>query len=377
MIIYVSDLDMKKSGYMNLGVRVASALSKHDKTLYLGWDYRREEHNYPFSAVPLTGLQHVAPICGHLKPQMICVALDVPLQIGVIQSLNQSNINVPYVGIFPLEAKPLQSTWASWLWAMKHRFVLSLHGQRACEAAGLPATFLPIPIEFGDDVNEQWKYVTPDDRELARSLFNLKDKFVVLTVADNHERKNLVKGFEIVAELVKRGLDVQYFIVTRVGFPGGFDLDDLKARFNLQNRVTFFNRGLAHDKLWGLYAMSDVFLLPSKAEGAGVPILEAMACGIPVAGTRVAAIEDHLSEGRGLPIEYDYQFIDPFGNSDRVFVSVKDGADKLAWLANATQEEKNTMRQLAFEYVTNTYNENNMVNILDKELKGEWQPAQN
>ena len=45
-----------------------------------------------------------------------------------------------------------------------------------------------------------------------------------------------------------------------------------------------------------LYQAADVFVLPSITEGLSNALLEAMACGLPVAGSRVPGIQDFLSE---------------------------------------------------------------------------------
>jgi len=48
-------------------------------------------------------------------------------------------------------------------------------------------------------------------------------------------------------------------------------------------------------KLW--YSAADALVLPSYTEGLSRTILEAMACGLPVVGSRVSGTEDHVRDG--------------------------------------------------------------------------------
>jgi glycosyltransferase involved in cell wall biosynthesis len=64
----------------------------------------------------------------------------------------------------------------------------------------------------------------------------------------------------------------------------------------LQNLVHFLNT-LPHEKLLKLMALSDIFVLPSWAEGLGMVYLEAMALGLPVIGCKGQGIEDIVSHG--------------------------------------------------------------------------------
>ena len=50
--------------------------------------------------------------------------------------------------------------------------------------------------------------------------------------------------------------------------------------------------------LAGLYRRADAFVFPSLAEGFGLPVVEAMACGVPVAAYPVQGPVDIIENGR-------------------------------------------------------------------------------
>ncbi len=53
-----------------------------------------------------------------------------------------------------------------------------------------------------------------------------------------------------------------------------------------------------NEKLPEIINTADIFILPSKFEGHPKALIEAMACGVPVIGTRVPGIEDMLIDGK-------------------------------------------------------------------------------
>lgn len=59
------------------------------------------------------------------------------------------------------------------------------------------------------------------------------------------------------------------------------DVDMLVAKMGLNRRIRM-RRGLSDTALRDVYCKADVFIYPSLFEGFGLPVLEAMACGLPV-----------------------------------------------------------------------------------------------
>ena len=73
------------------------------------------------------------------------------------------------------------------------------------------------------------------------------------------------------------------------------DLKEESARLGLTGRVTF--TGFVPDEdLVALYNAAQVLALPSLAEGFGLPAMEAMACGLPVAASRRGSLPEIVGE---------------------------------------------------------------------------------
>jgi len=87
--------------------------------------------------------------------------------------------------------------------------------------------------------------------------------------------------------------------VARAGFRGTDDwtwFERLADRLGLRDSFEF-HEGVTQQELLQLYADCDILALPSKTEGWGLSLMEAMACGKPVVATRVGGVPELLTDG--------------------------------------------------------------------------------
>jgi glycosyltransferase involved in cell wall biosynthesis len=120
-----------------------------------------------------------------------------------------------------------------------------------------------------------------------RARLSLGDARVLLCVAQKRPYKNL---HSLVHALAALDDDV---VLVLPGSPTAYEtqLRSLAYELGVSTRVRFPS-WLSDDELDRLYGLSEVFALPSLIEGFGLPILEAMAHGVPVACANAAALPE-------------------------------------------------------------------------------------
>ena len=347
-ICVISDFDEQGSGYKNLCIPLLNGLADLGHEIKVaGLGYKGKEHEGNFSLIPADTIQDAYAIAYNLhfvwQPDLYLVAMDIPLQEFFYQNL--SKLGRKYVAITPLENSPLTMSWAAILLNMDFVFFISELGKQEAIKAGLSKV---EHLRVGVDTVLWHPATSAEKSQLRKGLGIGEDEFVVLTVADNQERKNLWAGMRSV-KLLKEQTDkkIRYVMVTRVDSQVGWKLNDLALEMGLTKNMMFFNRGLPVQDLWGLFAVSDVYLQPSKAEGLGMPVLEAMACGIPCVATDTGALHEVLGDERGHLVPAEYYFRDVWGNSGRAMIDVKEAAKNL----QAIMETNCAHRENALEYV--------------------------
>lgn len=331
-LVIISDHDIKGGGYFSICSAMGTELCRrgHEVT-YFGLGYKGQEHNFPYRCIPVSDVEyfeackvmlHNMHIDPAYRPEAVIVALDIPQQAQMASMLEK--MPTPIVGLFPMEAPPLGLSWASGLAMLRARLLMSKYGVYECETMGLPSTYLPIPVD-----TEAWRIPTQEERKSVRESLGIdEDTKLVLSVGMNQERKNWSAALQAVQYLNKQGpfKKLQYMMLTKSRSRFGWTLPDLVMDLGLQGKVKFFEPGLPFKQLLALYFAADVYLAASKAEGLGMTVLEAMACGLPVVAPNHTSFTEHLSDGRGYLYECEYKYRDVFGNEWRYFADPVDAA---------------------------------------------------
>jgi len=135
---------------------------------------------------------------------------------------------------------------------------------------------------------------------MVKSKYNI-DKPYFLSVCTLEPRKNLIgvlNAFSQLPEDIKK----KYALVL-AGGKGWLDGELLEKYENLSRKYTIIRTGYVLDEdLPALYSGAYLFLYPSFYEGFGMPILEAMACGVPVICSDNSSIPE-VAEGASIMLK--------------------------------------------------------------------------
>ena len=131
----------------------------------------------------------------------------------------------------------------------------------------------------------------PAEAGAVRRELDLGDARVVLCVAQKHPYKNLHRLIRALPDLEG---DV---VLVLPGFSTAHEgeLRRLAEDLGVSERVRL-PEWLSDATLAGLYALSEVFVLPSLVEGFGLPVLEAMLRDVPVACSSTSALPEVAGE---------------------------------------------------------------------------------
>lgn len=131
-----------------------------------------------------------------------------------------------------------------------------------------------------------------------RKIYNLPDKYI-LTIGGSEYRKN-------VEQLIKLYNKYDFKNHKLIVIGGKWRDIDLSAKYASENIIFLTN--IPEDDLIAIYNMAEIFVFPSIYEGFGIPVLEGMACGVPVVTSNVSSMPEVGGEAA--------LYFDPFDEHD-------------------------------------------------------------
>lgn len=180
--------------------------------------------------------------------------------------------------------------------------------------------FLNVPEEkvkvVYNGVSSEFRPVTDVARRAeVRQRYALPEHFLLM-VGSIQPRKNVTGVLSAVGRLVRKSPSSPLHLVLAGG--SSWKSDELKKIISDNGLTDYvhFTGYVPEEDLTTLYSMSDIFLFPSLYEGFGLPVIEAMACGVPVVTSNSSCLPEIAGDAAIL--------VDPHNHDD-----IADGIERL------------------------------------------------
>lgn len=184
-----------------------------------------------------------------------------------------------------------------------------------------------------EGVEANYREVGPEEIERVRKKYHLTKPYI-LYIGVWRVHKNLVgliKAFGYLKNKYNPNID----LVVGGKHDSGTSVFETIKKFNLKDNV-LLPGFVAEEDLPALYSGAELFVFPSFYEGFGLPILEAMSCGVPVVCSNTSSLPEVAGEAA--------QYFDPY-NPEEMAEAIREV------LINKGLAE--TLRQKGFERVGN------------------------
>lgn len=198
-------------------------------------------------------------------------------------------------------------------WARTHPTIaMSEYGAEQLRASGItPLATIPHGIE---NVYRP----TPSDMRARQGIPD--DAFIVMMNAANigttPPRKAWSENIQALAAFMHRHPDVYAYLHTDLARPSGVPLPVLIEALGIpRERIKIappflYRSGMIDDAFMAqVYSMADVLLACSKGEGFGVPVIEALGCGVPSIVSDFSAQPELVGDtGWKVPVQLDWDW---------------------------------------------------------------------
>lgn len=161
-------------------------------------------------------------------------------------------------------------------------------------------------IYLAADVSSLMVDISDGMIENFKRRFNIKNKYI-LNVGVISPRKNIVRLIKAYAKLLKTGKINCDLILAG---PGGWDVKEVEAVIKVENMIERVRLvgDVSRADLAIFYRLAELLVYPSLYEGFGLPVLEAMACGLPVVTSNISSLPEVAGDAA--------RYVDPYDIND-------------------------------------------------------------
>ncbi|MEM2145757.1 MAG: glycosyltransferase, partial [Candidatus Jordarchaeaceae archaeon] len=215
---------------------------------------------------------------------------------------------------------------------------------------GLDDCFSPLSIDQSEEL-------------VIKKKFGIDKQFILYTGSSDYRKNldNLIRAYARLPEVLRN--EHHLVVVGKIGENDKSRLQTLAKREGISPNEIIFTGYVSDRELVLLYNICRLFVFPSIHEGFGLPVLEAMACGAVVIGSKLSSIPEVIG--------YEEALFDPFNVSEiseKIAKALTDHEFRLRFKNHATQQVKkfswDKTAQLAIENWENFLNQKVKKNVM-------------
>ncbi|WP_414584197.1 glycosyltransferase [Scytonema sp. PCC 10023] len=147
-----------------------------------------------------------------------------------------------------------------------------------------------IAIPLAVDHTKFWSHISPKDKS--------KEPYILFTGGFD-PRKNMNAALEAFSYLIKDNYqefaNIKFYVVCAYSDEERQKYENLAAKLGVLDQLVLTGY-IEEEDLIALYRGASIFFFPSRYEGFGLPVLEALACGLPVVTTKVSSIPEVVGD---------------------------------------------------------------------------------
>jgi len=354
-ILCMTDSPKLHTGFARVGKEIFTYLNKTKKyeIICVGWFHQetQEEVIYPIwtthknergviSQKDKYAHESFPRFVDKFKPDLVWTLGDMWMIDHVANAPNRKSFK--WIGYFPIDGQPVPSKWGKTVENMDIAVAYGKFGKHVISKRAPNANLKYIYHGVASKIF--LPYGEEEKRKAKEKIFGISgDTKIIGVVARNQPRKAFDKILEAYFYILN-GMYVKcsdcnkitvcpYDIVDKkftmiskcrhclgtnvnIGSPRndvklylhaasadcGWDLIDLQKDYDLSGKILInpqlkIGIGVNESLLIAIYNSFDIFTLPSRGEGFGLPIIEAMSCGVPVVVSDYSAHREWAGDG--------------------------------------------------------------------------------
>jgi len=153
-------------------------------------------------------------------------------------------------------------------------------------------------------LQDEYKIFSNEKKKIYREKYKFDKNYFYILLTGKDFYKNHLRALNVLNDIIKAGYNLK---IVKLG-PQYDNWSKEVKKLKLESSIIYFSKYLSNHKICEIYNICDLLFFPSLYEGFGLPVVEAMACGLPV----ISSLEGSLKE-----INRDYCFsINPYDHYD-------------------------------------------------------------